>query len=403
MKKLILSMALVAVSTLAFAQKKVVNSADKNFKKGDLEVALSEIETALESPETKDDPNTTLLKAKIQTKLFEKDEDITQATVDLGRSAFASFNKTMQMVDNDKNSKVGKEVYKDDLPGMVPENLRPYSVNTLKNAAFNKAIQTYEVDDYEMAYEFFALSAEIDPADTTSIFNAGYLANDLGKFEEAKAQFNKLLKMEEYNKLNAYYFLIQIASGEDKNPELAYEYVSKARKDFPEDKTLSEFEVQLLLQMNKMDEALISVKDALEDDPNNSGLLLRYGYLLEQSGDLEGALEQYKKSVEVDPKFFEGNYYAGAIYLDRARGILADVNNLSDDEWDKKAEGMGKQADQLYRDAVPYFTRASELRPDSAEILEILYNVHVRLKNTAEAEKYNQRLTSILGADWMEK
>jgi tetratricopeptide (TPR) repeat protein len=403
MKKLILSMALVGVTTLAFAQKKVVSSADKNFKKGDLEVALSEIETALESPDTKEDPNTTLLKAKIQTKMFEKDEDFTQGTVDLGRSAFASFNKTMQMVNNDKNSKIGKEVYKDDIPGMIPENLRPYSINSLKNAAFNKAIQTYEVDDYEMAYEFFALSADIDPADTTSIFNAGYLANDLGKFEEAKAQFNKLLKMEEYNKLNAYYFLIQIASGEDKNPELAYEYVTKARKDFPEDKTLSEFEVQLLLQMNKMDEALISVKEALKDDPNNAGLLLRHGYLLEQSGDLEGALVEYKKSVEVDPKFFEGNYYAGAIYLDRARGILAEVNNLSDDEWDKKAEGMSKQADQLYKDAVPYFTRASELRPDSAEILEILYNVHVRLKNTAEAEKYNQRLITILGADWMEK
>ncbi|WP_291786523.1 tetratricopeptide repeat protein, partial [Cecembia sp.] len=202
---------------------------------------------------------------------------------------------------------------------------------------------------------------------------------------------------------NTYYFLIQIASAEDQDPEAAYNYVAAARKDYPEDKTLSEFEVQLLLQLNRMDDAMASVKDALADDPNNSGLLLRYGYLLEQSGDLEGALAEYKKAVEADPEFFEGNYYAGAIYLDRARAILAEINELSDEEWDKRAPQMGEQADGLYRDAIPYFSRAADLKPENTDILEILFQIHTRLKNTDEAEKYNQRLISILGPDWIER
>jgi tetratricopeptide (TPR) repeat protein len=404
MKKLILSIALVGVAAMAFAQKKVVSSADKNFKKGELEVALTEIEAALESPDTKDDPNTTLIKAKIQTKMFEKEEDFTQETVDLGKAALSSFDKVMNMVNNDKNSKFGKEVYKEDLPGMMPDNLRPFSKISLKNAAFNKAILTYEEENFPMSYEFFALAGDIDPLDTTAIFNAGFLAlNELDKYEEAKVQFKKLLEMEDYNKLNAFYFLIQIASAEEQDPEQAYQYVVQARKDYPEDKTLSEFEVQLLLQMNKMDEALVSVKDALEDDPENAGLLLRHGYLLEQSGDLDGALAEYKKSVEVDPKFFEGNYYTGALFLDKASKILMEINELSDSEWEKRAEGMGKEADQLYRDAIPYFTKASDLKPDNTEILEILYNVHTRLKNTAEIDKYNKRLSELLGADWEEK
>jgi tetratricopeptide (TPR) repeat protein len=404
MKKLILSIALVASATFAFAQKKVVSSAEKNFKKGDLTTAITEIDAALENPETKDDPNTRLLKARIQTKQFIQDSSYTAASVETGRNAFDNFNKTMEMVGNDKESKVGKEVYKMEDPSIpLPENLKPYSIMSLRNDSFNKAINRYNENDYEMAYEFFALSADIDPTDTTSAFNAGYLANDIGNYAGAKKYFERLINIPEYNKLNAYYLLIQIASSEDQNPQLAYDYVTKARKDYPEDKTLSEFEVQLLLQMDKMDEAMTSVKGALANDPNNAGLLLRYGYLLEQSGDIDGAFVQYKKSVESNPEFFEGNYYTGALYLDKARKILAEVNNLSDAEWEKKAEGMGKEADQLYKDAIPYFEKALAIKPESTDIMEILFNIHSRLKNTAEAEKMNQKLISILGKDWMEK
>ncbi|WP_194973223.1 tetratricopeptide repeat protein [Aquiflexum lacus] len=403
MKKLILSLALVGIATMAFAQKKVVKSAERNFKKGELEVAMTEVEAALQDPETKDDPETLLLKANIQTKMFEADEENNASTVATGRSAYNDFQSTLKMVDNDKESKVGKEIFKEDIPGVLPDNLRPFSIETLRQASFNKAITTYEEDDYEMSYEFFALVSDIDPSDTTANFNAGYLANDLGKFEEAKKHFNRLIEIEDYDKLNSYYFLIQIASGEDKDPEQALNYVTMARKEFPEDKTLSEFEVQLLLQMNKMDEAMASVKSALKDDPNNSGLLLRHGYLMEQSGDMEGALGEYRKAVVADPDFFEGNYYAGAIYLDRARAILAEVNNLSDEEWEKRAPEMSKEADGLYGDAIPYFTKASELKPENVEILEILFQIHTRLKNTSEAEKVNQKLIAILGPDWMER
>jgi tetratricopeptide (TPR) repeat protein len=404
MKKLILSLALVGIATMAFAQKKVVKSAERNFKKGELELAMTEVQAALSDPETKDDPNTLLLKAKIQTKMFEADEDNVASTVATGRSAFEDFQKTLKMVDNDKESKIGKEIFKDDIPGALPDNLRPFSMETLRQASFNKAISTYEEDDLEMSYEFFNLVSDIDPSDTTSNFNAGYIAyQELGNPEAAKKHFNRLLEVKDYDKLNSYYFLIQIASAEDKDPEQAYKYVTMARKDFPDDKTLSEFEVQLLLQMNKMEEAMASVKAALKDDPNNSGLLLRHGYLMEQSGDMEGALGEYRKAVVADPNFFEGNYYAGAIYLDRARAILAEVNNLSDDEWEKRAPEMSKQADGLYKDAVPYFTKAAELKPESAEILEILFQIHTRLKNTAEAEKYNQKLVALLGPDWMDR
>jgi tetratricopeptide (TPR) repeat protein len=196
--------------------------------------------------------------------------------------------------------------------------------------------------------------------------------------------------------------MVQILSTEEKNPEAAFDLVTKARKEYPSDKVLAEYEIQLLLQLNKMDEAMKQINDALANDPNNPGLLLRSGYLKEQGGDLEAAMVDYKKSVEVDPNFFEGNYYTGALMLEKSRSILAELNSLSDAEWEKRSKEMGTQADGLYKQAVPYFTKALEIKPDNTDIMIILFQVHTRLKNTAEVNALNAKISAILGANWQE-
>ncbi len=402
MKKLILSLALIGATTLAFGQKKVVRSAEKNFKNGELTTALSEVETALADPDTGSDPATYLLKAKIQAKMFGSDSSNNEANLEIGRESLNTYQEAFEKGGSDETSGVGKTIYADDVPG-VPENLKPYSIYTLKNISFDKAIERYESEDLEMAYGFFDLAGDIDKTDTVVHYNAGFLANELGKYDEAKKHFNALLDVDGYNKLNTYYFLVQILSGEDKKPDEAYDIVMAAREEYPEDKILAEYEIQLLLQLNKMDEAMASIQEALKNDPNNASILLRSGYLKEQSGDLEGALEDYKKSVVADPDFYDGNYYAGALMLERSRAILGELNELSDDEWEKKSEEMGKRADDYYRDAIPYFEKALAIRPDNTDIMVILFQVHTRLKNTAEAEKLNKQLVELLGPNWMEQ
>lgn len=400
MKKLILSLALIGATSLAFGQKKVVRSAEKNYKSGNLVEALTDVNAALEDPETSGDPEVYLLKARIQTKLFGSDSTNTESNLEIGKEALTTFNETFEVAGGDKTDGVGEEVYTEDMLG-VPDNLRPYSIFTLKNTAFDKAIERYNNEDFEMAYSFFDLAGEVDLTDTTVHYNAGFLANDLGNTEDAKRHFGYLLDVEEYNKLNAYYFMVQILSAEQ-DPEGAFDIITRGREDYPDDKVLAEYEIQLLLQLNKMDEAMAQIKEALQNDPENTGILLRSGYLKEQAGDLDGALEDYKKSVEIDPEFYQGNFYTGALMLERARGILNELNSLSDEEWEKRSESMGKEADGYYNDAIPYFERAVAVEPENTEVMTILFQIHTRLKNEAEAEKYNAKLIELLGPNWME-
>jgi tetratricopeptide (TPR) repeat protein len=401
MKKLVLSLALVATVTFAFGQKKVVKEAEKGFKSGNLQTALTAIDAAITNPETSGDPATFLLKAQIHTKIFGRDSSNTMETLEAGNQAYSTFIKTFEMAGSSKTSPVGKSVYAEEVPGL-PDNLRPYSLQTLKNLSFDKALERYNEDDMEMSYEFFNLAGEIDKTDSTIHYNAGFLANDLGRFEDAKRHFGYLFELPTYNKTNAYYFMVQILSTEEKNPEAAFELVTKARAEYPNDKVLAEYEIQLLLQLNKMDEAMAQIKDALANDPNNPGLLLRSGYLKEQGGDLEAAMADYKKSVEVDPNFFEGNYYTGALMLEKSRAILAELNSLSDTEWEKRSKEMGTMADDLYKQSVPYFTKALEIKPDNTDIMIILFQVHTRLKNKAEVDALNAKISAILGANWQE-
>ncbi|PZX51267.1 tetratricopeptide repeat protein [Algoriphagus ratkowskyi] len=394
-------MALIGATTLAFAQKKVVRSAEKNFKSGDLTAAMTDITAASSDPETGSDPGTYLLKAQIETKKFGSDSSNSATTLKLGKAALATYHKAFEMAGSDKNTGVGKDVYGDDMPG-VPDNLRPYSIYTLKNVAFDKGGERFNADDLEMAYEFFNLAGEVDHTDTTVHYNAGYIAQEIGKFDEAKKHYGYLLDVEEYNKLTVYYLMVQILSGEDAEPEAAYDVIMAGREDYPEDKVLAEYEIQLLLQLNKMDEAMASIQEALKNDPNNPGILLRSGYLKEQAGDIDGALVDYKKSVEADPEFYDGNYYAGALLLEKSREIIVAIGGLSDADWEVKAKPMTDEANLYYKQAIPYFEKAIEIRPDNTDIMAILYQVQTRLKNDAEAEKYNKMLIELKGPNWMD-
>ncbi len=401
MKKLVLSLALVATVTFAFGQKKVVKEAEKGFKSGNLQTALTAIDAAITNPETSGDPATFLVKAKIHTKIFASDSSNTKETLEAGNQALATFNKTFEMAGSSKTSPVGKEVYAEEVQGL-PDNLRPYSLKTLMNISLDKAIERYNEQDMEMSYEFFNFAGEIDKTDTTTHYNAGILANDLGRFEDAKRHFGYLLELPEYNKINVYYTLIPILSTEEKNPEAAYAMVTKARAEYPDNKILAEYEIQLLLQLKKMDVAMAQIKEALANDPNNTNLWLRSGYLKEQGGDLEAALVDYKKSVEVDPNFFDGNYYAGVLLLQKARNILAELNSLPDDQWEKKSPEMGKQMNEIHLQSLPYFLKALEIKPDDTDIMKILYDLYVRVKNNVEAENMNKKLSAILGPKWQE-
>jgi tetratricopeptide (TPR) repeat protein len=407
MKKLVLSLALVAVASLAFGQKKVVKEAEKGFKSGNLQAALVAIDSASRNPETENDPATYLLKAKIYTKMFGTDSTNTKETLNSGYEAINSFKKTFQMVDSSRTSPIGKSIFAID-DQFIPENLKPYSINSLKTFTVVKGIERFENDDYELSYEFFNLALEIDYSDTAMHMNAAILAQNLDRTDDVKKHFNYLINVPNYgNKENVYIQLVEIfLRGEKDEKEEGLKLVNKALEEYPNSKILGEQQIVIYLLLEKMDEAQKSIEKALESDPNNPQILSRSAYLKEKRGDLYGALAEFKKGIELDPTNYQMNLGIGFLLYDICKKSISELNTsnqLSDSEWEKREKEVKKETTDFFNQSLVYLNKALELKAGDIQILYTLYDINARLNNTEKVKELDAQISAILGADWKDK
>ncbi len=88
----------------------------------------------------------------------------------------------------DNGGKITKEIDKDVLADglMLPPGLRGEGIPWLKYLSYAKALDAYEQEDMMMAYKFFKLTADIDPTDTTAVYNTAYTAAFNEDFATAK-------------------------------------------------------------------------------------------------------------------------------------------------------------------------------------------------------------------------
>ncbi len=206
-----------------------------------------------------------------------------------------------------------------------------------------------------------------------------------------------LIGNDEYVNPAAYFGLLGIVLEQEQNNEEALTILRDAQKDYPNEKIFSEYEISILIKLDRLDEAKTSIEESLEKDPRDPNNLLRYGYLWEQQGDLDKALEYYKKSAEVKDDFFDGNFYVGALLVDMAGKIVNEVNNMNDADWEKYSDSKLKEADDIYRESLKYFEKAIEINPDDLRALEPMYGIYNRLKQPEKAEAIDKRIQELKG------
>ena len=88
--------------------------------------------------------------------------------------------------------------------------------------------------------------------------------------------------------------------------------------------------------------------------------------------------------------------------VDDMHALLHELNSLNDAEWEKRSPEMGKKMEEIYKLSVPYFSKALQIRPDDTDMMRILFQIYTRLKNTAEANAMNEKLSAILGPKWQD-
>lgn len=426
MKRVLFSLVLVLAASFSFAQVKNVKEAKSiaNGTKPDFAKAEELINAALTNPETQNDPETWDVAGFIQKKRSEKEME--SAYLRKPYDTLQVFNSAMNMckyymkcdelaqIPNAKG-KVKNKYRKPNSAAMLAErgNLinggieyynRMLDQERQENEAKANELGQKALDCFGMYIEVSAspMLAEENLLQTDTIlpqiaYYAGLAATKL-------KDYDAVLKYAPYGKA-------------DKEVGMyAMEFVSAALKEKGEtDKWLASLKegikmypnhsfffgnmIDYYSNNNKYDEAMAFADEMLANDPNNTFYLYVKGYLYnnmyttlkgdgkaeEAAAALEKAIEFYKQTIGIDPKYAEAQSNLGLCYCLKAQDFSekaeSDMNNP------KYAEDQATLK-SFYEQAKPYYEKARELKPDNRELwLQGLYRVYYNLNMGPEFQE----------------
>ena len=369
---------LLTVQTVAFGQNKNVRKAGNALEKGELAEAKSLIDPALNDEQTKDEADTWLLYGQIYQAIGDDSTGSVQAEQPY-QEAMKGYSKAMALTDE------GDSEY--DMATQMTEQLWANSVN--------KGAKLYSDKDYKNAITYFDVAKMAKPQDTTAYIYAGISAQQDGQLADAAENYAFLVDSLDYKSKDFYNSLIYIYLVEQKDSDKALNYLQKAQEVFPEDPEFLKQEITVLINNEQYDKAEQQLTKAIESEPDNAILYYNRGYLYEQMGSGEQAVENYQQAAEIDPQYFDATFNLAAYYYNQAAETLQKANNMDLKEYEEKGAAIEDSAKAYFEKALPPLEKSMELKPNDEKVLTTLQTVYTRLGMEAKAEEVQTKLDSM--------
>lgn len=270
-------------------------------------------------------------------------------------------------------------------------------ISQLYGHIINEGADLYQKDEYKGAYKEFVTALVVHPNDTTALLYGGVSAQQAEMYDEALACFQTLADNGNAN-IDTYKTMIYLYKTQKKDMDKVLDVVSQALKAFPNNKELVQEKITTLIVMEKTDEAKAELETAISNEPTNSLYYYFLGYLYDSSEDPENAITQYKKAIELNPEYYEANYNLGVVYYNQGRDVISELNDLPLDEYRKQESSYVEKASVFFKESVPYFEKAAEIKPDEdVQLLETLEGVYLQLKMKDKASAIEARIKALTG------
>ncbi len=133
-------------------------------------------------------------------------------------------------------------------------------------------------------------------------------------------------------------------------------------------------------------EALHVFEQQIASDPSNTGLLIGYASLLEQS-DKERAIMTYKKVIQLDPVNEIALYNIGALYYSKGKDLLDAAKKAPGDD---QYALLTSEADANFKTAGGYFEQALKQNANSIETVQALKTIAFILDDKISYDKYKK-------------
>ncbi len=363
------------VGTNVMAQNSAVINAFNSLEDNQLAEAAGYIEPAILNEGTMVKEKTWRYRGMIYSRVvFGDDAALKGKFPDALDKAVASYQKAMEL----------------DTKGSEKEdNVR--ALEALQGTALNEGNAAFEAKNYDKAVASYAMSEKIAKSfgkiDSNAVFNSALAYESKGDLPMALERYQECLKIG-YDKPEIYRYTASLQN-RNKDLEGGLTTIGEGLKRHAGNKELMLDYISYLQEANRVAEAEPMVVSALEKDPSNAVLHSLLASIYEGKGKIDEAEAEYKKSIELDPKFFDGQYNIGVLYNNRAAAEYEKCNALKDDAAYTKCK---KVADEIFVKAIPYFEQAHSLKPEDKQTISQLKTLYAKAGNTAKFEEMKKLL-----------
>ncbi|MCK9266548.1 tetratricopeptide repeat protein [bacterium] len=217
---------------------------------------------------------------------------------------------------------------------------------------------------------------------------------------EAKRSFFRALRIAPNN--HEAMFGLGVAYLLEKNEKLAATYIEKGLTFKPDNQAMRVVLCDLLVALNRLDDARVQYEFLLEEFPNNYLLYFNYGTILEKMGLYDKAEEAFLSSVQL-----VGNFWKSTLSL----ALLYSKQNRQEEamKYFRKATSLNPQDNVSYSFLASFYYRAGEKEETKAllrealnngirniEFYNLLGNIFLEETNYPKAEEYFRQSIALL-------
>ena len=389
MRQGIITVVLIAITTITFAQKHNIVNASIALRNENYAEAKVYIDEAYETESTSNEPKMWNYRAPIYLQIALKEPALDQD------AAFKATEAHIKCLQKDKKGRVIVRKWtteEDILAGLVQCGYK----------LFNVAIDKYNVKDYKGSLKYYNAIFDIIPLDAedqlkrgnitreTILYNSFFSSNKMKDNSTSKDLLQQLSDIN-FNEPAIYIHMSNILI-EEGNTDKALEYLALGRDMFEEDQGLINTEINLYIQLGRTSELIGKLGEAIALDDENDLLYFNRGTIYDQEGELANAEKDYLKALDLNPSAFGANYNLGALYFNAGVETKNKANGTSNNAVYEK---LKKEADVSFVKALPYLETAHELNVEDKNTLLSLKQLYYLNGDYAKSEEMKKLIAEL--------
>lgn len=208
----------------------------------------------------------------------------------------------------------------------------------------------------------------------------------LGTHEKPRTEVIPSKKGEIYKNMA----LILVQNGKT---EQAKKAISDARIADPADTSLILTEANLYLETKDFDTYKKLIAEVLEKSPNDPDLVFNLGVLSYNAKNNVDAEKYYLRAIQIKPDYVNAYLNLAILKLDADKKLFDEIQKLGNSEKDnKRYEVLKKQREVVFKDALPFLEKATELDSTNNEVKSTLLSVYRALEMTDKAKALKAKM-----------